>query len=50
MGFIEVDGVRFWDARAIKPFAMIIHKSALESDHTKRTDRIIMLTGDMIKA
>ena len=50
MGFIEFDGVRYWDARYIKPFAMTINKSNLESDHTKRTDRILMLTGDMEKA
>jgi len=50
MGFMEFDGVRYWDARVIKPFAMKIHKSQLESDHTNRSDRICMLGGDMIKA
>lgn len=50
MGFLEFDGVRYWDARQIKPFAMLIQKSPLESDHTKRQDRISMLSGDMVKA
>lgn len=27
MGFLEFDNVRYWDARDIKPFAMVIHKN-----------------------
>ncbi|CAD8085669.1 unnamed protein product [Paramecium sonneborni] len=50
MGFADFDGVRYWDARVVKPFAMQILKSNLESDHTKRTDRIYMVQGDMDKA
>ncbi|CAD8212846.1 unnamed protein product [Paramecium pentaurelia] len=50
MGFADFDGIRYWDARVIKPFAMQILKSNLESDHTKRTDRICMIAGDMNKA
>lgn len=50
MGFADFDGVRYWDARIIKPFAMQIFKSTLESDHAKRTDRICMIEGNMDKA
>jgi hypothetical protein len=50
LGFADFDGVRYWDARVIKPFAMQILKSNLESDHTKRSDRICMVSGDMEKA
>ncbi|CAK70450.1 unnamed protein product (macronuclear) [Paramecium tetraurelia] len=50
MGFADFDGIRYWDARVIKPFAMQILKSNLDSDHTKRTDRICMIAGDMNKA
>lgn len=50
MGFADFDGIRYWDARVIKPFAMQILKSNLESDHTKRNDRICMIAGDMNKA
>ncbi|CAD8170761.1 unnamed protein product [Paramecium octaurelia] len=50
MGFADFDGVRYWDARVVKPFAMQILKSSLESDHAKRTDRIFMVQGDMDKA
>ncbi|CAK69397.1 unnamed protein product (macronuclear) [Paramecium tetraurelia] len=50
MGFADFDGIRYWDARVIKPFAMQILKSNLESDHTKRTDRICMIAGDINKA
>ncbi|CAD8213931.1 unnamed protein product [Paramecium octaurelia] len=50
MGFADFDGVRYWDARVIKPFAMQILKSNLDSDHAKRTDRIFMIQGDMDKA
>ncbi|CAD8053273.1 unnamed protein product [Paramecium primaurelia] len=50
MGFADFDGVRYWDARIVKPFAMQILKSNLESDHTKRTDRIFMVQGEMDKA
>lgn len=50
MGFADFDGVRYWDARIVKPFAMQVLKSNLESDHTKRSDRICMIAGDMKKA
>ncbi|CAD8113109.1 unnamed protein product [Paramecium sonneborni] len=50
MGFADFDGIRYWDARVIKPFAMQILKSNLESDHAKRSDRICMIAGDINKA
>lgn len=35
-GFIDFDGIRYWDFRKIKPFRINIDDSGLESDHSKR--------------
>eukprot|EP00825_Cyclidium_porcatum_P049144 TRINITY_DN8423_c0_g1_i1.p1 TRINITY_DN8423_c0_g1~~TRINITY_DN8423_c0_g1_i1.p1 ORF type:complete len:267 (-),score=35.77 TRINITY_DN8423_c0_g1_i1:58-858(-) len=38
LGYIEFDGVRYWDQRTILPFQQINRQSVLESDHQKRLD------------
>jgi len=36
LGFIEFEGVRYWDARDIPPIKYNVINSTLESDHSKR--------------
>lgn len=55
MGFLEWDGVRYWDARDILPFRIKVNftityqvePSSLQSDHSTRSDLNLMLTGDL---
>jgi len=50
MGFIEFDGVRYWDCREIQPFEMHVEKSPLESDSGSRTDLKLLKQGDIKRA
>jgi len=53
MGFIDFDGVRYWDLRDSDDFMYFpipFGKKALESDSTKRTDSVTLATGDVVQA
>ena len=53
MGFIDFDGVRYWDLRDSDQFMYFpipFGKRALESDSTKRSDSVTLASGDVERA
>jgi hypothetical protein len=42
MGFIEFDGIRYWDYRHVTPFKADDAGSFLQSDHNKRMDKHLL--------
>jgi hypothetical protein len=38
MGYIRVDGEKYWDPRYTKPYKMFLEDSILESDFSRRPD------------
>ncbi|EAS07563.1 oxysterol-binding protein (macronuclear) [Tetrahymena thermophila SB210] len=50
LGFIEFDGVRYWDHRVQLPFKNNILKSKLGSDHSLRQDKIQLSQGNIKQA
>lgn len=53
MGFIDFDGVRYWDLRDSDDymyFPVPFNKRSLESDSTKRSDSVTLATGDVERA
>ena len=38
MGFIEFDGIRYWDVRELNPYKVTIDKQELPSDASLRMD------------
>ena len=38
MGYIRVDGEKYWDPRYTKPYKMFLEDSILESDFSRRAD------------
>ena len=53
MGFIDFDGVRYWDLRDSDDFMYFpfpLGKKSLESDSTKRSDSVTLALGDVAQA
>ncbi|EGR32781.1 oxysterol binding, putative [Ichthyophthirius multifiliis] len=50
LGFIEFDGVRYWDFREILPLQMNVINCQLLSDHQKRQDMFHLSKGNIKKA
>jgi len=50
LGWIEIDGNRYFDYRAIMPFKFIMEKSRLASDFAYRPDLYFLQLGDIPKA
>jgi len=53
MGFIDFDGVRYWDLRDSDQFMYFpipFGKRSLESDSTKRADSVTLATGNVEQA
>ena len=50
MGYIEFDGVRYWDIRKMQNFDLVepALKKVLDSDWRKRTDTQSKLAGDNV--
>lgn len=42
LGYIEFDGIRYWDYRYVTPFKPIIQQSVLASDQTYRKDKCLL--------
>ena len=39
MGYLDINGERYWDYRYFQPFLMNVKKSLLKSDHHCRDDK-----------
>lgn len=50
MGFLEFDGIRYWDYRHIVPFEPIIVQSDIGSDQSYRLDKKFLLQADILTA
>lgn len=53
MGFVDFDGVRYWDLRDSNDFMYFpisLGKKSLESDSTKRSDSVTLALGDVVHA
>lgn len=50
LGWLEIDGYRYFDHRYVPPFEFNIEKSPLESDSYKRQDIQYLREGEVIKA
>jgi hypothetical protein len=52
LGYIDFDGVRYWDARdtILYPVEGVSIEKALPSDSRNRIDAITLLEGDVDKA
>ncbi|EGR27990.1 oxysterol binding, putative [Ichthyophthirius multifiliis] len=50
MGFIEFDGMRYWDFRYVTPYKPIIIKSQLLSDQNHRIDKQYLQKGEIENA
>lgn len=47
LGFLEFDGIRYWDARDYKPFPLIPCAKTLPSDSRYRPDLRTLALGDV---
>lgn len=50
LGFLEFDGVRYWDARDLRPFALLKTAQALPSDSRYRPDLQQLAQGNVEEA
>lgn len=50
LGFINIEGKRFWDGRFVKPFRFVAEQNPIESDSSKRKDLQSLAKGDLDKA
>jgi hypothetical protein len=50
LGWLEIDGYRYFDHRHIAPFKLNIENSPLESDSYKRQDILYLREGEIEKA
>jgi len=50
LGYVEFDGIRYWDIREFKPFPVIPCIQALPSDSRYRPDLQTLALGDVLNA
>ena len=50
MGFLDFDGVRYWDGRYMQGIKINLAENPLESDFRNRDDLRTLKTGDVGKA
>lgn len=50
LGFVNIDGKRFWDGRKVRPFRFLYDKAPLDSDSTTRKDIHYLEKGKLAEA
>ena len=46
-GYVEIDGIRYWDARDFEPYEITMSKNTLESDWSFRPDLKELIKGSL---